>query len=73
MKKIFSCIYLLTFFLETGLAQNTKHVFALGDTAFLLDNKPLKNVAAYNVYKKTGSGNYNLLNRVLSSQLFLFD
>ena len=37
------------------------------------DNKPLKNVAAYNVYKKTGSGNYNLLNRVLSSQLFLFD
>ncbi len=34
--------YLLTFFLETGLAQNTKHAFALGDTAFLLDNKPLQ-------------------------------
>lgn len=41
MKKIITCLLLLTTFTSLN-AQTAKHTFALGDSAFMLDGKPLQ-------------------------------
>lgn len=42
MKKLFVLICLLPCIQVASKAQNSKHTFALGDTVFLLDNKPFQ-------------------------------
>lgn len=42
MKKLLILICLLFCILKVSKAQNSKHTFTLGDTAFLLDNKPFQ-------------------------------
>ena len=41
MKRL-TCLLIIIAFVHSGFSQQTKHTFALGDSAFMLDNKQLQ-------------------------------